>query len=291
MREEEFKRWMMAKDFSEGTIRRTLSYARYIERMGLDLDSIDKPADILDYFYRMRDAGKSRKTLNNHVKIINRYLDFRGKEFRIPYYREYRKEDIVIMSDSDVSKILSVHWRHFDTDIRNRAMLHLLFATGMRINELISLNLQDIRYDPRLDVHFVIIRHGKFDKYREVPIPPSIVRMIEDYKKYRIPSDPNALFTTWKRRITNSHARAIMAAAGRKAGLPWFHAHLARHWRAVTWLKEGVDIETIRRMMGHSSIKVTQIYLRARQREEMIMDLIQKDRAFGEWEVREDVES
>ncbi len=282
MKEREFTKWLRAKDFSDATIKRTVRYAKYIESQGLNLDAIETEEDVLDYFSRMREKGVSRKTLNNHVKVINRYLQFRGMDIKIPYYREFRSEDIIILRDEEVERLLGVKWTRPDIHWRNQAMLHVLFATGVRIAELIALNLQDLIYDPALGMHIIKVRHGKWEKSREVPVPPKVVRIVEEYRKVRIQSDPNAMFTTPSGRVTHSYARRIMKLAGIAAGVPYFHAHLARHWRAVKWLESGVDLETIRRLMGHSSLKVTQIYLKARTRENALKEVM-KDRFFGSW--------
>ncbi|MCD6111071.1 MAG: tyrosine-type recombinase/integrase [Thermoplasmata archaeon] len=284
MREEEFIRWLRANDFSDTTIVRTVRYVKYIERQGLDLDSIRTEEDVLDYFSKMRERGVSRKALNNHVKMINRYLRFRGLPIKIPYYREFRSEDIIILRDEEVKRLLEVKWGRVDIDKRNRAMLTVLFATGVRISELVALNWQDLIFDPAVEMHLIKVRHGKWEKSREIPIPPQVVHILDDYRQFAYRSDPNAMFTTPAGRLSLGYARRIMALAGQKAGVPYFHAHLARHWRAVKWLEAGVDLEAIRRLLGHSSLKVTQIYLRARSRERALKEVV-KDRFFGSWEV------
>lgn len=275
------------KGFSLATITRTITYLKYIERLGLDIDNVQDIDEVLEFFAMLRSRGVTRKTLNNHIKVLNRYFQFRGVNIKLKYYREFRSENIVIMSDEDVKKILAVRWAHLDVDLRNRAMLHLLFATGMRINELITLNWSDLYYDRRQKVWFIKVRQGKFSKSREVPVPPRVVKILMKYRKVQVKSDPNAMFTTTQGRISHAYARNIMKEAGKKAGVSYFHAHLARHWRAVKWLEEGLDIDIIKKYLGHSSVKITQIYFKARERSKIIEVTKKKDTFFGSWDLSE----
>ena len=183
MREKEFRNWMLARDFSLATITRTLSYLRYIERLGLDIDSIQSIDEVYDFFAKLRNHGTTRKTLNNHIKVLNRYFQFRGIDIHLKYYREFRSESIIIMSDQEVKKILSVRWPHVDVDLRNHAMLSLLFATGVRISELIQLNWSDLYYHKKGRVWMLKVRKGKWGKPREIPVPPAVIKSLFSWKK------------------------------------------------------------------------------------------------------------
>ena len=152
-------------------------------------------------------------------------------------------------------------------------MLHLTFATGIRLGELISLNWADLDADKLI----LTVRTIKRGGVRYLPIPPKVLDLLLRYKKVRILSDPNAMFTTPSGRISHAYARKIFKDSGIKAGVRGFHAHAARHWRAVKWLEEGLSLETIRRLLGHSSLKATQIYLRARPIHNVMEEVMRKD--------------
>ncbi len=284
MQEKEFKNWMLGRDFSLATITRTLSYLRYIERLGLDIDKVQSMDEIMDFFAKLRNQGVTRKTLNNHIKVLNRYFQFRGIDIHLKYYREFRDETIIIMSDDEVRKILSVRWPHIDVDRRNHAMLELLFATGVRINELIQLNWSDLYFQKKEKVWMLKVRQGKWGKSREIPVPPKVIKSLDAWRSVQVKTDPNAMFTTTQGRISHAYARNIITEAGKRAGVPYFHAHLARHWRAVKWLEQGLDLDIIKTYLGHSSVKVTQIYFKMREHAKMIEETKKKDRFFGSWE-------
>ncbi len=287
MKEAEFRKWMKRNRdrFSPSTVRKTVSHVKYIEaKLELDLDTASVE-DISERLYDMMEGGMSVDTLNNWIKSLNRYLDFLGSDIKLKRFKQTENEDeyFYVPSDEDKEAILAVTWTHLEANARNRAFLHLLFSTGLRVSEAISLNWNDIDVsDPTMPL--IHVRHGKGEKKRYVPIPPNVLKMILDYRdKYRLKTDQNAIFTTPKGRISKPYARKICKDAGKRAGVPQFHCHAARHWRAITWLKEDVNLETIRKLLGHKHLKTTQRYLRRLQMEWSLDEIKKKDKVFGSW--------
>ena len=288
MREEELKREMRKglgkQRYSAGTIKQTVKRLQYLERLfGIDLDTVtlDELIDILEEF---EEKGTPVKTLNGWVKYLNRYLLFRGLK-KLSYFPQWENEDVFfyVPTDEDKDKILSVQWKRPDVHWRNHCMLLVLFDTGIRINELVHLNWSDIEITDA-GVPILHIRHGKGAKQRIVPMHPSVLEKLTRYRKYyRLNTDPNAIFTSVHGRIEYNYARNLIKEAGRMAGVPQFHAHAARHWRAISWLKQGVDIETIRRFLGHKSLKSTEIYVKWMKMQDSLFEVIKKDKTFGGW--------
>lgn len=273
MREGEFINWMLGEGYGNRTIKNTVKYIRLLESKGLNVDEVKGVEDVLLFFAKLREQGIKTTTINYYIKALNRYFRFRRLNFKLKYYRRPTSDFIWIPSDEGVKAILSVRWGRYDIDLRNRAMLTLLFATGIRLGELISLNWADLdEQDGILKVR-TLKRGGE----RYVPLPPKVLSLLLEYKRVRIRSDPNAMFTTPSGRISEPYARKIFKDAGIKAGVRQFHAHAARHWRAVKWLEEGLNLETIRRLLGHSSLKSTQIYLRARPIQNVFDEVVKKD--------------
>jgi len=123
-------------------IRNTIRAYRYLKKQGLDL-SVASEHDIIDFLAEWRAQGVPRKKINGYIKRINRYLMFWGTEFRVKPYREIKSHrPIIILSDDEVRRILSVRWTRPDVDLRNRAMINLLFATGTGEPKLLRLLLQ-----------------------------------------------------------------------------------------------------------------------------------------------------
>ena len=273
MREKELRRWLLSHGYADITIKHTIGYLKLIEKYGLDLDNIKDMEDILRFFAKMRERGKTTTTLNYYVRAINRYLRFLGLDFKLQYYKQPKPDMIWIPTDEEVRRILAVKWARYDINLRNRAMLHLFFATGIRLGELVALNWAD--FDEGKSI--LTVKTEKRGGIRYVPVPPKVKKLLLEYKKVRILSDVNAMFTTPSGRISKPYTRKIVKEAGIKAGVPRFHAHAARHWRAVKWLEQGVSLESIRRLLGHATLKSTQIYWRARPIQNVFEEVVRKD--------------
>ena len=288
MREEELKRWMRLglgpKKYSNKTIKKTITYLKFLERrLSVDLDKVTLE-ELADILADVEDAGVPVKTINNWIKYLNRYLLFRGID-KLKYRPQWENPDVFfyVPTDKDKEKIISVRWSRPEIHWRNHCILLVLFDTGIRIDELVHLNWQDIDRSPE-GVPIIHIRHGKGAKQRVVPIHPKVLDELYKYRKYyRIDSDPNAIFTTINGRLDYNYARNLVKEAGKKAGVPQFHAHAARHWRAISWLKQGINLETIRRFLGHANIKSTAVYVRWMEMQDSFSEIVKKDKTFGGW--------
>ncbi|NPA75599.1 MAG: site-specific integrase [Euryarchaeota archaeon] len=274
MKEMELRMWLLSHGYADITIKHTIGYLKLIEKYGLDLDSIESMEEILKFFGKMREKGKTTTTLNYYVRALNRYIRFRGLDFKLQYYKQPTPDMIWIPTDEEVRRILSVRWARYDINLRNRAILQLFFATGIRLGELVALNWSDFDEGKSL---LTIRTEKRAGVMRYVPVPPKVKNLLLEYKKVRIVSDVNAFFTTPSGRISKPYTRKIVKEAGTRAGVPKFHAHAARHWRAVKWLEEGVSLESIRRLLGHATLKSTQIYWRARPIQSVFEEVVKKD--------------
>ena len=151
---------------------------------------------------------------------------------------------------------------------RNAAILELLYATGIRVAELVSMDIADIDFSNR-----TIKVTGKGNKQRVVPfgLPaqraletwleqgrPVLARTATDAAKSRA---TNALFLGARGgRIDQRIARDIVHRAAREAGVPDISPHALRHSAATHILDGGADLREVQEMLGHSSLKTTQRY-------------------------------
>lgn len=150
-----------------------------------------------------------------------------------------------------------------DTDlkgIRDKAMLELLYATGIRVTELVSMNMDDIN----LDVGYVICK--KTTGERIIPVYPRAVDALKSYIKNVRPflaeDEPDALFVnTNGSRLTRQGFWKIIKAYQQKAGISKdITPHTLRHSFAAHLLENGADIKSLQEMLGHADISSTQIY-------------------------------
>jgi len=145
---------------------------------------------------------------------------------------------------------------------RDRAMLELLYASGMRVTELISLNLGDI------DIENNFVRcFGKGSKERMIPIYPQAAKVIDEYIKDVRPiwahrDTERALFLNQRgERLTRQGLWQILKNYAKDAGLDkQVTPHTLRHSFATHMLSGGADLRSVQELLGHANISTTQIY-------------------------------
>jgi integrase/recombinase XerD len=144
--------------------------------------------------------------------------------------------------------------------IRDRAMLALLYATGMRVSELVALDLSDID----LEQHLVTCQ-GKAGRTRVVPIGPQAAAAIEDYlargRTSLLVTDTESLFLNHRGgRLTRQGFWLILKSYAEDAGIDDITPHTLRHSFATHALSQGVELADVQKQLGHVSISTTQIY-------------------------------
>ncbi len=145
---------------------------------------------------------------------------------------------------------------------RDRAMLELLYASGMRVSELINLDLGDI------DTKSGFVRpFGKGKKERMVPVYPQAARSVDEYlsatrPKYVHDDDQKALFVNQRgERLTRQGLWQILKEYAKKVGLEdRVTPHTLRHSFATHMLNGGADLRSVQELLGHANISTTQIY-------------------------------
>ena len=158
---------------------------------------------------------------------------------------------------------------------RNRAIIETLYSCGLRVSELINLEINKIF----LDEEYIVIK-GKGDKERIVPISPTAIHEIKLYLDDRCrldikPEEENILFLNRRgRRLTRVMIFYIIKQLAELAGIrKEISPHTLRHSFATHLLEGGANLRAIQQMLGHESITTTEIYIhidRTRLREEIL---------------------
>ena len=146
---------------------------------------------------------------------------------------------------------------------RNRTMLEVLYGCGLRVSELVGLDLSDVRFD---DGFLSVV--GKGSKQRIVPISGMAQRYLEAYlretrpqlcKPYAKPT--SAVFLNARGgRLTRQSVHAVVQRAGKAIHVENLHPHTLRHSFATHLLEGGADLRAIQEMLGHADISTTQVY-------------------------------
>lgn len=146
---------------------------------------------------------------------------------------------------------------------RDRAMVELLYAAGLRVGELVALDLADVQFGQRI----VRVR-GKGRKERLVPFGRPAARALETYLPERarwrakVVDEQDPLFVNQRggRLSARSVRRALDQGVRRTADLSHLHPHALRHAFATHLLEAGMDLRAIQELLGHSSLATTQVY-------------------------------
>ena len=154
------------------------------------------------------------------------------------------------------------------TGIRDRAILEILFSTGLRVAELVALDAEQVKL-PKKDVEFETSVKGKGDKVRTVYFSARSIKWLRVYLGKRTDAD-EALFINYKpgcenslesRRLTTRSIENIVKKYVKIAGLPiMVTPHTLRHTFATDLLAQGVDLRLVQEFLGHQNIATTQIY-------------------------------
>ena len=174
-----------------------------------------------------------------------------------------------VMSPEEVKHLLDSL-----NDIRQYAVISLLYGTGMRISELLKITFPDIERRQRR----ILVRQSKGHKDRYVLLPRQALSAIENY--YRTYRPEVYLFESSQIKRSPMHVRhlqTIVKSAMTKAGFgeKLYTAHTLRHSFATHLLDNGCDIHTIKTLLGHANIKTTMVYLHLQQqkRENLVSPL------------------
>lgn len=141
---------------------------------------------------------------------------------------------------------------------RDIAIVVTLLQTGLRVGELVALELDDVELSPRKGA--VIVRSGKRGRHREVPLNASARRVLERYLPVRPASQSERLFLGQRGAIGPEAVQRIVRKYARLAQLEDVTPHTLRHTFAKRVLEAGTPDVTVTRLLGHTSVETTAIY-------------------------------
>lgn len=233
----------------------------------LDINAMDLNNYVLD----MKSQGMSLATISRNVASIKSfflYLLRQGiikedctEQLKPPKVEKKAPETLSV---EEINQLLEQPSKSTPKEVRDKAMLELLYATGMRVSELISLKIEDVN----LAMSYILCRDA--NKERVIPIEHAARTALENYiNEYRqgMCEGSNYLFTNMKGQpMSRQGFWKLLKAYAVKAGIDKdITPHMIRHSFASHLVTNGADLKAVQEMLGHSDISTTQIYLKSKQ--------------------------
>ncbi|MFR0585077.1 site-specific tyrosine recombinase/integron integrase [Lactobacillus porci] len=257
------QRFLEAKKI-EGCSERTIQY--YRTTVNKLLSKVTQPIrkvtteDMREYlvdYQKVNNCGKT--TIDNVRRNISSFFSWLEEEdyiLKSPMRRihKIRSKKAVkkVITDEEIERL-----RDGCTCLRDVAMIDLLYSTGIRVGELVRLNVSDINFNERECVVF-----GKGDKERRVYFDAKAKIHLQDYLNSRNDDNP-ALFVTLDRpfdRLKISGVEIRLRELGRSLNLEKIHPHKFRRTMATRAIDKGMPIEQVQKILGHSQIDTTMQY-------------------------------
>lgn len=277
---EEFKVECKLRRLSSRTIKgyynNTALFLNYLESTEnvAELELI-RPQHIKKYMQFKLDNGLSASYLNGVLKCLRAFFKYADDE---GYIREnptkrvrWQREGKVLIqtfTDDEVRGMLEVFDFSTYLSARNKLILALAFDTGARNLEICSIMEEDVRDN-------VILIHGKGNKERHVPVTPYLAKVIIKYQRIksvyfqdRKPDYQNLLLSRTGRPLTREALEHIFNQTALQADVRKevrCSPHTARHYYAQANLRNGLDIYSLSRLLGHENINITKRYLQSLQ--------------------------
>ena len=228
---------------------------------------------IAGYLLEMRDAQAYRPTTIARklaaLKTFFRYLESTGIITSDPIEKldapRIQRELPHILSQEQIANLFRQVVVETPAGKRDFAMLHLLYATGMRVSELISLNLSD--FDAEGATMVCPGRNGRSKRERVLPLPAISVEATKRYLETARPGliirhpEEQALFLNHHgERLTRQGFWLIIKGYARRASITEITPHMLRHSFAILMLQEGMELRSVQELLGHAHISTTQVY-------------------------------
>jgi integrase/recombinase XerD len=229
--------------------------------------SMVTPDCIRQFLFCLKDAGiapRSRARALSAVKSFHKFLMAEG-------YADYNPASLIeaprslrklpeVLSGREVDLLLAAPSSDILIDLRDKAMMELLYATGLRVSELVSLKFREMN----LSAGYLMTK-GKGGKERVVPLGESARNALREYQDKVGRSSSATAETVFVSRLGDGMSRQafwnIIKKRARQAGImKRISPHTLRHSFATHLLENGADLRSVQLMLGHSDLSTTQIY-------------------------------
>ena len=220
-------------------------------------------ADVRLYVASRHKSGIAAKSIQRELSVIRSFYRFLLKKQIVEHNPaqavQAPKSNKKLPKILDVDQVAGILDAKPDSvlEIRDVAIFELFYSSGLRLNELVMLDVADFS----LSEGVVKVRHGKGGKQRLVPVGVKAVEAIRLWLQYR-PGETSALFVTLRgARLGQRSVQLRLEKWCRKNGLSeHIHPHMLRHSFASHLLESSQDIRAVQELLGHADVSTTQIY-------------------------------
>ena len=260
------------KKLSENTLqsyrRDIIQYKKYVESNDIDYTKVSVD-DMKTYLQYLHDVNKKASTISRNLASIRLFYQFllRNKKVKADPTEGIQSPKIEkrvpsILTSQEVSLLLDQPKNIDLKGIRDKAMLEFAYATGMRVTEIISLNIDDVN----LEEGYATCKTGS--KQRNIPLGNISIKALQDYMENSRPiliksDSEKALFVNINgKRLTRQGFWKIVKFYKEQAHITKdITPHVLRHSFATHLLQNGAELKAIQTMLGHSDISSTQVYM------------------------------
>lgn len=246
-----------------------IQYSHFIkEKAYQDWQDVEKE-DITQFLTKVKHSGKSSSTIARMISSIRSFHQFLIREQLTDHdpslHMETPKQSRLlpeILSTAEIDILLDINGSK-PLDLRNKAMLELMYATGLRVSELVTLNVSDLH----LSMGFVRC-FGKGGKERIIPLGELAIQALEVYVHSareellkNNTTEPALFLNNQGKSLSRQGFWKIIKQIALENGLTKpISPHMLRHSFATHLLENGADLRSVQEMLGHADISTTQIY-------------------------------
>ena len=247
------------------------SYARDIAKLqswavnaNKRIETIERK-DLREWISSMSREGLAPSSISRSVSAARSFFRFLMLDGHI---KHHPAEDIhtpqrqsrlpLFLTEEEMEQLLLAPDIKTDLGVRDRALLELMYAAGLRVSEACGLRARDIDIEAAL-----VTCHGKGNKERRVPIGKSAVHWLQRYlaiRKQFGSEGKSELFLHHGKRMTRQTAWSLIKKYAAVAGVPDISPHTLRHSFGTHLMQHGADSRSVQALLGHSDISTTEIY-------------------------------
>lgn len=253
----------------------------YLTKQGITKVEEVKTVHIRDFLGFKQDEGRKPSYINDLLKAYKTMFNYLENEEYIKInpakrVKNVRQPKIIIrtFTPDEVRKMVNYYSGSDYLSVRNKTIVALLFDTGARCNEMITMEPNDIEID------YIVIKHGKGNKERVVPKSPFLGKQLFKYQRIRqgyfaekILKHNNLFLSKTGKPLTDEAVAKFLKNAAKNIGISAeirVSPHTCRHTFAQMQLKNGLDVYSLSRLMGHTNISITQRYLQGMRDGEIV---------------------